>query len=106
MDWQTVLVSFITSCIPAAIAYLSASKQAKTQLQQVEKNNQAELEKMKLEYELKLKEKDNDSQNELMGKFFSGDLNLGKITDSLDDLNALNKKAQKLQNSNFIKNKK
>ncbi len=75
-------------------------------MQQVEKNNQAELEKMKLEYELKLKEKDNDSQNELMGKFFSSDLNLGKITDSLDDLNALNEKAQKLQNSNFIKNKK
>ncbi|EOS7805237.1 hypothetical protein E3O86_RS12760 [Enterococcus hirae] len=106
MDWQTIIISLITSCIPALIAYLTASKQSKAQLEQSEKTNQAELEKMKLEYELKLQEKDKDSQNELMGKFFSGDLDLGKIMNSLDELNELNKKAQKLNNSSFIKNKK
>lgn len=106
MDFQTILVSFVTSCIPAGIAYLTASNQSKSQLQQLEKNNQAELDKMKLEYELKLKERDNNSQNELVGKFFSGDLDLEKITDSLDSLTALNDKAQKINNSNFVKNKK
>lgn len=106
MDWQTVAISFITSCIPAVIAYLTASNQSRTQLKQVEKNNQAELEKMKLEYELKLREKDKDSQNELMKNFFSGDLDIAKITDSLDGLADLNTKAQQLKSSSFVKNKK
>lgn len=106
MDWQTILVSFITSCIPALIAYLTASKQAKSQLQQVEKNNQAELDKMKLEYELKLKEKENDTQNEMVTKLITGELDLGKISNSMEQLDSLSKQAQKLNNSQFIKNHK
>ena len=106
MDWQTISISFITSCIPAVIAYFTAINQAKTKLKESERNNQAEIEKMKLEYELKLKEKDNDSQNEFAMKFLTGELNLSKSLESIGDLDRLSMEAQKLQNSHFVKKKK
>lgn len=105
MDWQTIIISFITSCIPAGIAYFSVSKETKFKLEQIEKNNTAELEKMRLEYELKLKEKDNDSQNEFALKFLSGELDLSSVTNQIEHLQNVTTAAQKLSNSSFIKNK-
>lgn len=105
-DPNVILTSLITACIPAFIAYLTASLQSKSRLNELEKSHQADLEKMKLEYELKLKEKESDAQNELVTKMFMGDLDLEHLSSSMEQLGTLNKQAQKLKNSNFIKNQK
>lgn len=105
MDWQTIIVSFITSCIPASFAYFSVSKETKSKLEQIEKNNTAELEKMKLEYELRLKEKDNDSQNAFASKLMCGELDLSKLTDQIENLNTATNVVKNLSNSSFVKNK-
>ena len=105
MDWQIVLISFITACVPASIAYLTASKQAKVQLQQVEKNNQAELVKMKLEYELRLKEKESDAQNDMVNKLFTGDIDLGNIENTMTQLEKITRTANNLSGSKYFNSK-
>lgn len=106
IDTNVILTSLVTSCIPALIAYLTATTQAKSRLKELEQSHKSDLEKMKLEYELRNQEKQSDSQNELISKVFTGDLDLEKLTDSMSQLEALSKKVQKSQSSTFVKNQK
>lgn len=117
MDWNTIVTTLLTACIPALIAYLTAVKQAqsklaevdkntKLELEKIDKNNQNELEKMKLEYELKLKQADSNSTNELTTQFLSGNLDLSNMNDQVEKLNDLTKLVQTLQKSDFVKNRK
>ncbi|MBC1420182.1 hypothetical protein [Listeria fleischmannii] len=96
MDWQTILISFITSCVPALIAYFTATNQGKTKLKELEKSNQADLEKMKLEYELKLQHQESNLQNNLTAKLMTGELDIRKITESVEQVSKLARQAENL----------
>lgn len=111
MDWGALAMTFITACIPAFIAYLSSSKQAKTKLEEVDKNfkleiekidktHKAEIEKMTKEFELASQSKENEL---LYG--LTEDLLRGKIT--VDQLQATSDKVSKMNNkTNFTSRRK
>lgn len=105
MDWNMIVQSLIAACIPATISYLISSKQTSAKIKEIEKTYQADMEKMKLEYELRLKEKEADSQNEFAMKFLNGELDLTKSLDGIEQLEKLSRRAQKMQSTNFVKNK-
>lgn len=103
MDWNSIITTFLASCIPAIVSYLVVSNQTKSKIEEIEKNNQNELDKMKLEYDLKLKEKESDSQNQFVNKFVDGSLDLDSLTKNMEKLSGLQKASERLSKSNFRK---
>lgn len=46
MDWNQIVLTLITACIPAFLTYLGISKQMKTKLKELKEINKLELEKI------------------------------------------------------------
>jgi len=110
MNFENLLTTFFTACIPAIISYLVAVKKSDNKLKELDKTNKleidkiitshkSELEKLQLEYELKSKNETNSIQNELIAKIFTGELDVNQVMSTA-------KKFENMQNnkqtSNFV----
>lgn len=62
MDWNTIVVTFLTACVPALIAYLTSHFQTKAKFKELKVQHEHEIELIKLQQA----NKQNDLQNQLM----------------------------------------
>ncbi|EAD0738622.1 hypothetical protein NY11_04540 [Listeria monocytogenes] len=116
LDWNQILITFITACIPALIAYATASKQANSKIEEISKNHEAELnklekentykleelealslkeiEKMKVEFEFNSKSTENDYINTLTNDIMRGKIDPKQIGEAMTQTNRMKKKSQ------------
>lgn len=90
MDWTTIILSLIASCIPATFAYLTANKQSKEKINELKLSFEIDLEKLRTSHaheielmELKFsqdnKTNENSFINELTAEVMRGNLDFSKI---------------------------
>ncbi|WP_051221116.1 hypothetical protein [Eremococcus coleocola] len=51
MNWNTIITTLLTSCIPAIISYLVATNKSKSELNLFKEQSKSEIEKMKYQHE-------------------------------------------------------
>jgi len=118
MNWEQIIVAFITSCIPAIFVYLGISKRTQSKineiklinsqsietlkltydskLRELEQTNILEIEKLKALYELQFKDKEKNVQLELMNSFFTGELDIDKLSNNIEKISKIQEKTDKL----------
>ena len=90
MDWTTIILSLIASCIPATFAYLTANKQSKEKINELKMSFENDLEKirtshaneielMELKFSQDNKSHENDLINNLTAEVMRGNLDLSQI---------------------------
>ena len=83
MDWNQVLITFITAIVPAGFSYFVARQQGKTDIKKLEESNKAEIDKLIKQHEIDInalkekhkldmeaKDKEHQYKLELMQKEF------------------------------------
>ena len=97
MDWNQILITLLTSCIPAILVYLTNNRQTDAKIQELKTQSENELKRLEKEHELKLDALKQNQQADLTSKFFSGDLDIQKLTQSIEGLTQLQDAVSKLQ---------
>lgn len=54
MDWENIITTFLTACVPALISYLAARNKGKADIELLKTHNQAEFDKIKLQHEVEI----------------------------------------------------
>lgn len=94
MDWNQILITFLTACVPSVITYLVTKKQMDSKIKEVEIQSANEIKRLEKETELRIKESQQNQQMDWTNKFISGELDVEKLTVSLGQLvqlqNAIN----------------
>ena len=83
MNWNQVLITFITAIVPASVSYFVARQQGKTDIKKLEESNKAEINKLIKQHEIDIealkekhkldmesKDKEHQYKIELMQKEF------------------------------------
>ncbi|GAX47277.1 hypothetical protein [Pseudolactococcus reticulitermitis] len=73
------------------------NRELEQRLTELEKSQRHEIDKLTAEYELLKSSKSDDMQNEMLGKFFSGELDFSRLAKSIDGLSQLNNKVKNLK---------
>lgn len=68
MDWNQIVLTFLTACIPALIAYLTSYYQTKSKLKELTLNHKHQIEIMKLQQENKQDDLKNQLTLDVMSK--------------------------------------
>ncbi|MCW6680844.1 hypothetical protein NHG33_06535 [Aerococcaceae bacterium NML130460] len=76
MNWENIITTFLTACVPALISYLAARNKGKADIELLKTHNQAEFDKIKLQHEVEIERlktqaeiEDKQSLNHEMMKF-------------------------------------
>ena len=94
-----LLIAFIPATISGFVAYFTANKKAKTELEKIERESVNRIKELResVEAELKIYEGklNADSVNDLSMKAFEGDIDFNKIGESLKQISELEKQLKK-----------
>lgn len=102
MDWNQILITVLTSIVPAGIVYFTNRYQFNGRLKELESKNKNEIEKLKLEYDLRMKQQENEMKNQFASKVMTGEIDMSKLGNTLSQLVDLQDKANKLNKNNKV----
>lgn len=88
MDTNQILITFLTSCVPAFLVYLANKYQTDSKI--------SELQRLEKEHELKLDALKQSQQVDITSKFFTGELDVNKLTQAVKGITELQKAVDKL----------
>lgn len=97
MDWNQILITFLTACVPSVLTYFATKKQIDSKIKEVEIRSANEINRLEKETELRIKESQQNQQMDWTNKFMSGELDLVSLTNSVDQLAQLQQVVKKLQ---------
>lgn len=97
MDWNQIVLTFLTACIPSFVTYLVTKKQMDSKIKEVEIQSATEIKRLEKETELRIKESQQNQQMDWTNKFVSGEMDIEKLTTSLEQLVKLQDTINQLQ---------
>lgn len=97
MNWNQIVVTFLTACVPAMITYLVTKKQMDSKIKEVEIQSANEIKRLEKETELRIKESQQNQQMDWTNKFMSGEVDIEKLTTSISQLAMLQDSLNNLQ---------
>ena len=92
MDTNQILITFLTSCVPAFLVYLANKHQTDSKI----KESESELQRLEKEHELKLDALKQSQQVDITSKFLTGELDFQNIARAIDGITELQKVVDKL----------
>lgn len=131
MDWTEILKIFLTGTIPAFLTYIATKRNNESKIKEItiskdseiqqlklshqheidklESEHKHEIEKLELQHQLQKETKNEDLNTEMAMKFFTGELDLSNIANSIENLDKLQNEIDKFNSknrmSNFVKKK-
>lgn len=132
MNIENILTVLLSATIPSIVTYLVTSKNCNSKIKEVNISTEAQInqiklqhsheidtlnsehqhsiEKLEMEYKLQKETKSDDMSNKLAEMFFSGELNIDNINQSIPKLSKMKHDVDQMKNnqrtSNFINKKK
>lgn len=97
MNWENILTTFFTACVPAALTYFATKKQMDSKIKEVEIQSANEIKRLEKETELRIKESQQQYQMDLTNKFFTGELDVSHLTNAVGQLAQLKEVVNRLQ---------
>lgn len=97
MDSNQILITFLTSCVPAFFVFLANKHQTDAKIKELKAQSESELRKLEKEHELKLDALKQSQQVDITSKFFTGEVDIQNITKAIDGIGELQKAVNKLQ---------
>ncbi|MFS9149549.1 hypothetical protein [Streptococcus infantis] len=96
MDTNQILITFLTSCVPAFLVYLANKYQTDSKIKELKAQSESELQRLEKEHELKLDALKQSQQVDITSKFFTGELDINKLTQAVNGITELQKAVDKL----------
>ena len=96
MDTNQILITFLTSCVPAFLVYLANKHQTDSKIKELKAQSESELQRLEKEHELKLDALKQSQQVDITSKFFTGELDVNKLTQAVNGITELQKAVDKL----------
>jgi len=90
------LITFLTSCVPAFLVYLANKHQTDSKIKELKAQSESELQRLEKEHELKLDSLKQSQQVDITSKFFTGELDINKLTQAVNGITELQKAVDKL----------
>ena len=97
MDTNQVLITFLTSCVPAFLVYLANKYQTDSKIKELKAQSESELQRLEKEHELKLDALKQSQQVDITSKFLTGEVDFQNIARAIDGISELQKAVDKLQ---------
>lgn len=91
INWTTIIVTFLTSCIPAFITYLVTRNQTSAKIKEIQEQSKSEIERLKTEYDLKLQSDQNAASTQFANSLLNGDLKINELKEVVSGLGELQK---------------
>ena len=86
----------LTSCVPAFLVYLTNKHQTNAKIKELKTQAESELQRLEKEHELKLDALKQSQQVDITSKFFTGELDVNKLTQAVNGIAELQKVVNKL----------
>ena len=97
MDFNQIAITFITSCVPAFLVYLTNKHQTNAKIKELKTQSENELQRLEKEHELKLDALKQSQQVDIASKFFTGEVDIKNITKAINGIAELQKAVDKFQ---------
>lgn len=97
MNLNQIIVTVLTACVPAAFSYFATKKQMDSRIKEVEMQSANEIKRLEKETVLRMQELEQQQKVDLTNKFFTGELDIDKLTTSISQLSELQKFVNRLQ---------
>lgn len=88
MNWNTIISTLLTSCVPAIISYLVATNKSKSELNLFKEQSNSEIEKMKLQHESEIEKL--RIQSEINSQSTINDIAINMFNDILSGKRTIN----------------
>ena len=131
MNWNEIIKILLTATIPALLTYIATKRKLESKIKEItiskdseiqqlklkhqheidklESDHKHSIEKLELEHKLQIETKNEELNSEMAMKFFTGELDLPKLVNSVENLDKLQKEIEKFNSknsmSNFVKKK-
>ncbi len=96
MDTNQILITFLTSCVPAFLVYLTNRYQTDSKIKELKAQSESELQRLEKEHELKLDALKQSQQVDITSKFFTGEVDINSLTQAINGIAELQKAVDKL----------
>ena len=97
MDFNQIAITFLTSCVPAFLVYLTNKHQTNAKIKELKTQAESELQRLEKEHELKLDALKQSQQVDIASKFFTGEVDIKNITKAINGIAELQKAVDKFQ---------
>ena len=97
MDFNQIAITFLTSCVPAFLVYLTNKHQTNAKIKELKTQSENELQRLEKEHELKLDALKQSQQVDITSKFFTGEVDIKNITKAINEIAELQKVVDKFQ---------
>ena len=97
MDFNQIAITFLTSCVPAFLVYLTNKHPTNAKIKELKTQSENELQRLEKEHELKLDALKQSQQVDIASKFFTGEVDIKNITKAINGIAELQKAVDKLQ---------
>lgn len=97
MDFNQIAITFLTSCVPAFLVYLTNKHQTNAKIKELKTQSENELQRLEKEHELKLDSLKQSQQVDIASKFFTGEVDIKNITKAINGIAELQKAVDKFQ---------
>ena len=97
MDFNQIAITFLTSCVPAFLVYLTNKHQTNAKIKELKTQSENELQRLEKEHELKLDALKQSQQVDITSKFFTGELDINRLTQAINGITELQKAVDKFQ---------